>query len=208
MCVCVCVCVCVVVVFCCGQRRSWHWYEVYLWWKHSKTCLIYSHWSSKLHGRVFTLLPSWKVRQVIVMRCHFAWVCMYVYICMYIRRLRNVTLCLCMYIRNACTTIPQFSGKNVFPGMITILDYCLACVAHILWKNTTTSVSSPFPVHCALHTISVTLWRYTLNLLSVLLFERKYSIAEFSRDSRPNGRTSWGCARFNCYSPRRMTHII
>ena len=46
-------------------------------------------------------LPSQKARQVNVMHCHFVWVCMYV--CMYISRLRNAILCLCMYIRNACT---------------------------------------------------------------------------------------------------------
>ena len=100
------------------------------------------------------------------------YVCMYVYpqiaqcnsmlVYVYPQRLHNTILCSHMYVCHACATIAQFSGQNVPPGMIAAPDYCLACVARILWKNTTTSVSSPCPAHCASRTISVTLWRYTL----------------------------------------------
>ena len=121
------------------------------------------------------LLLSRKARQVIMMRCRFAWICMYV--CMYIHKLHNAILCLCMYIRNTCaiqsyarvcmsvtlcTMLAQFSSLNVPPGSIMAPDFRLACVACILWTNTTTSVSSPCPAHCASCTISVTLWRYAL----------------------------------------------
>ena len=76
------------------------------------------------------------------------------YVCMYIRRLRNAILCLCMYIRNACTiqfharvcmsvTLCTIEWPKCAPGDNYGPDYCLACVARFLWKNTTTSVSSP-----------------------------------------------------------------
>ena len=82
---------------------------------------------------------------------------------MYIRRLRNTVLCLCMYICNTCaiqyyarvcmsvtlcSMLVQFSGQNVPPGTTMAPDYCLACVACILWKTRPTSVSSSCPAHC------------------------------------------------------------
>ena len=45
-------------------------------------------------------------------------------------------------------------------------------------------------------------------LPSVLPFERSDSMVGLSKDSLPNSRTSRGCARCNCYSPRRVTCII
>ena len=75
----------------------------------------------------------------------------------------NTILCSCMYVRHVCTTIVQFSGQNVprgwFRPQTTAWPACVAC---ILWKNTTTSISSLCPAHCISHTISVTLWKHTL----------------------------------------------
>ena len=64
----------------------------------------------------------------------------------YLQRLHNTILCSRMYVRLA-----------LLPKTITALDYCLACVARILWKNATKSVSSPCSAHCTSRTISVTL---------------------------------------------------
>ena len=93
-------------------------------------------------------------------------VCMYSYpllaqgnsmlVNVYSQRLRNTILCSRMYVRHVCATIAQFSGQNVPPGTIMPPDYCLACVARILWMNTTTSVSSLCPAHCASCMISDT----------------------------------------------------
>ena len=129
-------------------------------WQNSRTinCVVQTH----VHH-----CCRCKARLVIVMRCRFAWVCMYVYpqivqcnsilVYVYLQHLHNTILCSPrMYVRHACATIAQFSGQNV-PGTIMTPDYCLACVASILWKNTTTSVSSPCPAHCASRMISVTL---------------------------------------------------
>ena len=76
-----------------------------------------------------------------------------------------------MYIRNVCTIqfyarvcmsitlvhLLRNSVAKMCPGTIMAPDYCLACVARILWTNTTTNISSPCSAHCASRTISVTL---------------------------------------------------
>ena len=71
-------------------------------------------------------LPSRKARQVIVMRCHFMWVCMYVYsqlaqgnsmlVYVYLQCLHDTILCSCMYIHHACAMFLQQRGQNVPRG--------------------------------------------------------------------------------------------
>ena len=109
-------------------------------------------------------LPSQKARQVNVMHCHFVWVCMYVcmYVCISADCAMQFYACVCI-----STTLAQYNPmlayvypsplRNYYtipwPKCARAPDYCLACVARILWKNTT----SPCPAHCASHMISVTL---------------------------------------------------
>ena len=96
------------------------------------------------------LLPSQKVRQVIVMHYRF---CVGMYVCISADCAMLFYACVCisamlaqynsMLVYVCLSRFAQLSGQNVPLGTITAPDYCLACVARFLWKNTTTSVSSP-----------------------------------------------------------------
>ena len=104
---------------------------------------------------------------VIVMRCRFAWVCMYVRVQFY----ACVCICnacaiqssarVCIYLRhalrnNCAIQWPKCaSGDDYGPGLLPGLW------ARILWKNTTTSVSSPCPLIA--HRVRFQ-WRFNLKI--------------------------------------------
>ena len=81
--------------------------------------------------------------------------CVGIYVCISAACAMQFYACVCI-----STTLVQLlcnQWPKCVPGDDYGPDYCLACVARILWKNTTTSISSPCPAHCAWHTISVSL---------------------------------------------------
>ena len=143
---------------------------------------------------------------------------------MYIRRLHNAIQCLYMYICNACA-IQSYACVCMSVILAQLLHNSVAkmcpgddysprllpgpCDPYLMEEHNHKHFKSlPRSLHIAYNFSNALKLHLSYCLPNVLPFERSDLIAGLSRDSLPNGRTSRGCARFNCYSPRRVIPII